>query len=795
MNLSTWCRLARAGQFLILLALLASTSLISHADERTIPPAAELQPRVHLPLVVGGGADSPSAQELIAAALKAGRIDHGTSLLYRAYALFSDDRLPADLWGSGSEGEDQALFVEAADSSLPADVQAKLRPFLVRPDHPDSVHSAKLAAQPLRTSSSADGLCSSDGWASMTSLNPLVKVKVHTPCRGDYAADLQTALGMIESLWPPMTSLMGAPLPDRGGIDGGLSDDIDLYLLEPLGAIWRAGYSNEIGEGAVAVASPAAPYTGFRSSGYMLLARSDLAASSFKSSLAHEFFHVLQRAYNREIFFHGATEWWFVEASATWAEAYFVPETSGQEVHTRFEDPFQRTDDPLHRSAAPSDETQNQWEDQMYASYIWPFFMQQERGATAIGAAWQGIAAAGDDWERGLAAIDAQLPFATHFHRFAVRNLNSDFGGDNPLVRRYIDLDQQFPDGKMPKVRQDEHLPARRATDPPLSLPDRIPSLEAHYYHFTLDDAVRQVAFDFSKLAPHADRVVDAVVKIKGRPWELRELLPNQVRFCRDNPAQDLEQIWFIVSDHNTDIASKVAGSLEVRALEEPCGCGAEQIAALRSTAALTGTFSFAYEREGRGLVNGIDTSVAVQNAGLVTVQYTKPNPANFPLSWQSQAMDGTAQVLSTYVQHRASGQSGTLEGQGFVHPAGSGYNSPKSYLSVNGQQCTYSFVVIVGLTVTRTEFGSSNPVPLLFRFGVADIPLPGAGSVLTGAMTTVPVILGEIDISTGYRGAGFMGELEQVVGQGNLGQATLSWQIEPAAPPQATHRLSAPAP
>ncbi|MEA2523774.1 MAG: hypothetical protein QOF73_1001, partial [Thermomicrobiales bacterium] len=50
------------------------------------------------------------AQMLIAQELHDGKIDYETSLVYRAYALFDDPRLPADLAGTGSFGEDNAFF-------------------------------------------------------------------------------------------------------------------------------------------------------------------------------------------------------------------------------------------------------------------------------------------------------------------------------------------------------------------------------------------------------------------------------------------------------------------------------------------------------------------------------------------------------------------------------------------------------------------------------------------------------------------------------------------------------------
>ena len=68
-----------------------------------------------------------SSQELIERDLRDGVIDYPTSLVYRAWALFWDARLPARYDGIGSTGEDQSLFseIEAALPSLPPDQQAE----------------------------------------------------------------------------------------------------------------------------------------------------------------------------------------------------------------------------------------------------------------------------------------------------------------------------------------------------------------------------------------------------------------------------------------------------------------------------------------------------------------------------------------------------------------------------------------------------------------------------------------------------------------------------------------------
>src|SRR5881394_4082876 len=84
---------------------------------------------------------TPSSQELIENAYQAGKIDYPTSLLYRVWALFQAPDLPEAYDGAGSSGEDTVLFFELSRKlgKLPADVESKMKPYLVRPDDPTSI--------------------------------------------------------------------------------------------------------------------------------------------------------------------------------------------------------------------------------------------------------------------------------------------------------------------------------------------------------------------------------------------------------------------------------------------------------------------------------------------------------------------------------------------------------------------------------------------------------------------------------------------------------------------------------
>src|SRR5262245_56253187 len=87
------------------------------------------------------------SQQLIAEAVESGRLDSDTSLVYRAYALFGDSRLPEQYVGSGAF-EDNSLFVEAKLNwdTLSPSTRDRLTPFLVRPTDSRSIFSAKQTA-------------------------------------------------------------------------------------------------------------------------------------------------------------------------------------------------------------------------------------------------------------------------------------------------------------------------------------------------------------------------------------------------------------------------------------------------------------------------------------------------------------------------------------------------------------------------------------------------------------------------------------------------------------------------
>jgi hypothetical protein len=774
-----WSR--RWIRLVLLVLLMLSSSTVS---EQSIPAvttqaiaAIEQDSRepqatsaVYLPLVVQQ--QLPTAQQLIAAALKAGRIDYGTSLLYRAYALFSDPRLPQEFWGAGSSGEDERLFYEATEplGSIPADVAAQLQPFLLRPDDPQSIFSAQT--QPAAEAGSAPTALPcfrANKWAAIASTKPGVKIKVWARCAGTYEADILAVLGMAEGLWGPMTSLMDVPKPDVGGEAGGDSDDLDIYLLDPLGVVPRPD-NRSLRSGALALAVSAPPYQGLTSSGYILLDRTQIGRPGLKSTLAHELFHILQKAHNYKISFHDAEEWWFVEASAEWAASHFAREEAAAEVHPRFTYDFQDREEPLHLSTDPFGGLGYH----MYAAYIWPFFMEQERGARAIGAAWRAIAGAGTDWELGLAAIDAQLPFAEHFRTFALRNLNLELQPGNPITPRYKDLDPSFPDGAPPQPSANEFLAAHSPQAPPRSFAAALRALEADYYHFIVSGNVGQVKLDWSGLAPASALTVEAVVKTRGKGWEVRRLTAAST-----SSLCDVEEFWLVLANHATKLDSQISGDLKVHPLEALCAC--ENIAAVESW---TGTIAFSYSHT----ASDAEFQVDLNHSAHVSFQLNKFGTGSGGVGWVGPAT-GTASINDRLIElNNPPPNTSTIQGSGPPLLEVYGEERSRVVLNMTLTTCEYNFAFAPTINAAASGSGGSMEGPALIgSLHSGNRPVSGPTPTLSGSGTFPAHSMqwflqhgGEAYVPESFAIAMFaIGLLTDQ----NAGAATVTWSFSPVEP------------
>lgn len=533
-------------------------------------------------------APPPTSQDLLAAAVARGDIDYPTSLLYRAWALFADSRLPAAYDGEAWQGHDDGLFVEIAGawSLLPTQIQDALTPFVTRPTepgsywHPGAPGLAARAAEPNAVECPYQPGASLPDWR-YTETDHFV---VWSCGGGDPDTDVDAArrtyaAGVAEEVYAAMVPEAGAPKGDS--FPGGPSPTsrIDVYLVSPRLCKSRGGSCAPLpleDDGspvlaAVATTPPCGPgpLGALSASSYMVLDRERVGpppASGpwpLRYTFAHEFFHVLENAQNLEA--QGGScpggqpqenvQSWLVEASAEWAAWAYFPH-DGPDDRVQLFRQFQ--------TRGPSVSLRSLAGLHPYEAYLYPFFVQQEGGARAAFAKlWKS-----GDGARTPAQLDDRLnqvlPFEQHFRDFAVRNFNTtaaELPGDPlPLAQRHQQLDPVLPENLRPAVLE----PTVTLLAPTqLERPAALAALSAQYERYAVDADTRWVKLDFQTLANSGFVQADVIVNVGGT-WERRKLPGLTFEFCRDDPEDDISAFYLVLSHHDRREALTASGTYDV---------------------------------------------------------------------------------------------------------------------------------------------------------------------------------------------------------------------------------------
>jgi uncharacterized protein DUF6055 len=255
------------------------------------------------------------------------------------------------------------------------------------------------------------------------------------------AAKATSVLKLIEKYMPAMSQFMGGgPRPDSGTIADGGDNKIDVYLVNGTEQyVERGGKPERLESSRLAEEVPTDVH-GARASGFLLVDRTRIGTVDFPSILVHELFHLLQSRYNTGDC--GGGTWWFTEASATWAQTYWVPATATSAAYPRY-NIFEKNPELSLLS------TKN---DHDYASFVWPYFMQQQKGAASIARVWKSLPSEPTGCATLNDKLDAQLSFAKNFRDFAVRNLDDKFPRDSGAAEwpqhfgsNYRKLHSDFP--------------------------------------------------------------------------------------------------------------------------------------------------------------------------------------------------------------------------------------------------------------------------------------------------------------------------------------------------------------
>ena len=655
--------------------------------------------KMFLPMVASANVPV-STLEKIEQALKAGQIDYPTSLLYRAYAQFGDARLPLAYRGNAVE-EDSSLFREYTAANLPANIKTLLDPFMVRPEVSTSAWSVYAAAHPASAGSGyatpqqsiaalSITCIPNSHWAAVTSSAPGVSAKVWATCDGTYETDLLTVLGMINALWGPETALMGLPIADQNG--GG--PEIDIYLVNPLDSDWT-GRVHSVPGYAVGVTYPTPPLNDTTSSGYILLPRALVYQADTKDTVAHEFFHVLQMAHNNAVVTPDNLNWWFTEASAEWAGAYFVPEISNLDYqnYTQYnKDDYQDSQLSLNVSGWPGTEP---WLHE-YQAFIWPYFMTQELGAKSIADVWRGVELGSSSVPPGAAdadkVIDRILPFKDNFYRFGVRNLNFDLTPGSPINPRFIGQDPKFPDMIEPPMLNkgpDESLQATPLSDPGKTFSYNLPGLLAVYYHFVAPPAIQQVQIKPLIAATSPVRLV-LLVKARGGSWSLRDLSGlTKVKLC------NIEELYMVASNSDLHPGVTTQSSFNIHAVDLPCTC-----TEFANVPAVSGTVSFSYQHTASNATDRFQLDERGSPQFSLPLLSSGPGGVDF---W-SNTETGTGSIHNVYTDLSATPPAVyKTDGDGPAIKPDS-LDNPMANLNINFLNCTYNFNASIYLNMTATD-------------------------------------------------------------------------------------------
>ena len=546
-------------------------------------------------------APKPYAQQLIAAALQAGRIDDATALLYRAYALFGDARLPDAYIGAGSVEEDNRVFEEIRLrlAEFTPERQAELRAFIVRPTDARSVWQFGAAsgpnAQPAGLRTAAAGLqrplalppesCTAqpDG-AWVSKLSSQYRVRVWMQCGPAPITDavvqrfIDATLAVLEKVYVPMTAMLGEP---RGDLAEGGDGAIDFYIVHDSGSVRRRG--QDFTPSGLGVTYNSVPFVGNSASAFVLLPRSTLLLPNAHTTIIHEFFHVLQNAHNAFLSSPkgcagDACHWhWFGEASAAWAGAHFDRTlwSSGRAAFAassfRLAGVFQPSDAALN---AADDGSQHD-----YSAFIWPYFVEQEtRGTAFMTQIWNGLGSV-DTFEAADDIVDRAYPFNANFPRFALRNLNHEFkpGGPLPDNERYLSLDPA--EFKAADNKEPPYLPGTLVAGSGYSQPLELDNLSARYVRLTVNGTtIRKVVLDTGGLAPGGSLVTQALIRT-SQGWVAKpvDLVNGKTVFCFDlGPSTEsvrgsFEQVVLVLSNHALRKGEKITGDLKAMPTATPC--------------------------------------------------------------------------------------------------------------------------------------------------------------------------------------------------------------------------------
>jgi len=472
--------------------------------------------------------------------------------MYKMFAVYGDDRLPAEYRGDDSKVRDTQIHRQVAEvlDQLSTGAQTTLWPFMIPSYYEGSWNALQAQSQGQQRSPAADpchpwvAACNVD-----TSWTYVDGTHVRAWYRKDHPGDLPTAQHIVavmdNTIWPQLVTLMDnkAPLSDAGlDYDGGDGRyDIAIVDITDYGAAFAVDPS-------ASGCGPTATH---------IEIRRGLSIPDLEGTLAHEFMHSIQWMFQSSCWFDEYA--WMDEASATWAEHYVFPHDTEQMYAPDFLDEPEKSLNWIDANGVYE-----------YGAYLFFFYLHE-----GFNERWVRDIYRAATTSNSLKAIEDGLKAAGNTdleHRwpeFVRRNWNV---APNDKYAQW--------DGLAATVKGVTRTPSLGAAPVDTAEMDvSLPYLSARYYKFEFtDDNVRFVTFVngmtyeiarattsegieyFEPTAQSAAETrglsVQLLVKVANRDWQTLDVTDQaSVVFCRDRLDGRLEELVVIYA--NSDYTDK----------------------------------------------------------------------------------------------------------------------------------------------------------------------------------------------------------------------------------------------
>ena len=507
----------------------------------------------------------PPTADLIERARERGEINAETALIYKVFAVFGDARLPPRLRGDDRDVLDSNAVAEATqrfETLTPATRQTVV-PFLIPPVYAGSwydqrVHGASATAATAQPTDHISDRCNEVAQNLLIPLETDHFVVWFPPNDNSFwQRALAISTNLETRIYPILTDLLRVPLSDAGLGCNPSDDRLDVYMVyDPLPGRESALAMVSTYPGKGCKAAPT----------YMQVLKQ---GSSETNTVAHEFMHMIQYAYNPAA---GCYDSWWMESTANWAIDYF--ETMDGQPDAQSEQRYAKS--YLESALLWLDDTTGIRE---YGAYLWPFYLSHYTGSyhpeliAQILAATEN-AANGDLYQ----VINDRITggWEQRWPEFALLNLNlppnNRYEAWDNFQKRWL-VDWRMADARVALLDDPywvHYLNAQPAGDP-LALPD----LGIFYEEITIADDVRMWAFanTFNNM-PHMR--VQALLYRDGQGWQGPEDWSQRKwsLFCQDIPAERVERVLLIISNSNWQRRTdRIApnGDLRVVSSDLPC--------------------------------------------------------------------------------------------------------------------------------------------------------------------------------------------------------------------------------